>query len=787
MCKKSVLSTCVIIAAALLLGPSAWGFNANTDPSLMGWWALNDGAGLTAIDGSGNGNDGTLEGDPEWVTGVLGGALEFDGDDYVDTGNTENLTEYTLAIWVMSPDAPDGDEPSGPLHRENNYQINWDHFDSNYQGAAGMNAGGWMSLKFGTLEADTWYHLAVTFDGTNWITYQDGEQMNSRVVNAAIANETNSLKLGRHAANAAQFFTGTVDDARVYRRALTADEIKVVMGGGIDPGAASNPNPADEDGDVCRDVILGWTSGQYADTHDVYFGTVFEDVNDASRDNDPRGLLVSPGQRGNSYDPFGLLDFDQTYYWRVDEFDGTETHTGDVWSFTTEPMGYPIPGENIIATASSFNTEDTEQGPEQTVNGSGLEGDLHSRNIEDMWLSEAGAEGPAWIKYEFDKVFKLHEMLVWNYNGPISLRFSGLQDVTVKYSVDDVNWVTIPDVNEFAQAPGSNDYAANTIVPFGGVSVKYVEITANSNFSGGIFDQYGLSEVRFLYIPSRARLPVPASGEADVALDAVLSWRAGREAGTHDIYISTSEQEVADATVATESISGDSCEIVYVPSSLDLGQRYYWKVVEVDPDSTVWEGDIWNFSTIQNFVVDDFESYTDFSPNEVFNTWIDGYEDAANGSTAGYPNPDFVDGEHYLEDVNVHGGDWSMPLFYDNSSARISEVTRTFTSTMRDWTQEDVVVLTLFYYGDPNNTPEQMYVALDGDAVVNNDDPDAALAEDWTRWDIPLQIFEDMGVNLGDVDSMTIGFGNKSNPTVGGAGHVFVDDIWLFTPLPDLE
>jgi hypothetical protein len=365
-------------------------------------------------------------------------------------------------------------------------------------------------------------------------------------------------------------------------------------------------------------------------------------------------------------------------------------------------VGYPVLSENIIATASSFNIDETEQRPEQTANGSGLEGDLHSKNVDDMWLSATGAEGPTWIKYEFDKVYKLQEMLVWNYNGPSSLRFLGIRDATVRYSVDDVNWVAVPDVNEFAQATGNSNYAANTIVPFNGVSAKYVEITANSNFSGGIFDQFGLSEIRFLYIPARASNPVPASGEAGVALDAVLSWRAGREADTHDIYFGATEQEVAEATVATESISGDSCEIVYVPSSLELGQKYYWRVVEIDPDSEVWESDIWSFSTVQSFVVDDFEDYTDFSPDEIFNTWIDGYDDASNGSTAGYPEPDFLLlDEHYMEMRIVHGGNQSMPFFYDNTGGvAYSELTRTF-DTPQDWTVKDVQMLTLFFRGDP--------------------------------------------------------------------------------------
>jgi hypothetical protein len=73
-----------------------------------------------------------------------------------------------------------------------------------------------------------------------------------------------------------------------------------------------------------------------------------------------------------------------------------------------------------------------------------------------------------------------------------------------------------------------------------------------------------------------------------------------------------------------------------------------------------------------------------------------------------------------------------------------------------------------------------MYVALNGNAVVVNDDVNAALATKWTRWDVPLQAFADQGVNLSSVSSISIGFGNKANPVAGGQGHVFFDDIRLY-------
>jgi len=116
---------------------------------------------------------------------------------------------------------------------------------------------------------------------------------------------------------------------------------------------------------------------------------------------------------------------------------------------------------------------------------------------------------------------------------------------------------------------------------------------------------------------------------------------------------------------------------------------------------------------------------------------------------------------------------------YDNSTAPLSEVTRILNA---DWTINDAVTLTLFYHGDPENVPEPMYIVID-DVVVTNEDVNAALVAEWTRWDIPLQELADRGVNLNNVLSMTIGFGNKANPTPGGgAGHVFFDDIRLYLP-----
>ncbi|MGD2094637.1 MAG: PASTA domain-containing protein [Phycisphaerales bacterium] len=180
-----------------------------------------------ASDSSGNGRDGIAVGNPMFVYGMFNMAMEFDGDDYVDTGYTDDLATFTLSAWVISPAAPLGDPPSGPVHREQNYQINWNHHDSDWQGTVGIDAGGWHNASFGALEANTWYHLAGTYDGGELKAYKDGVLISTNDAPFGPPNsEWNSLKLARHAANAGQYFTGTIDEVRIYDRALSDDEIR---------------------------------------------------------------------------------------------------------------------------------------------------------------------------------------------------------------------------------------------------------------------------------------------------------------------------------------------------------------------------------------------------------------------------------------------------------------------------------------------------------------------------------------------------------------------------------
>jgi hypothetical protein len=173
--------------------------------------------------------------------------------------------------------------------------------------------------------------------------------------------------------------------------------------------------------------------------------------------------------------------------------------------------------------------------------------------------------------------------------------------------------------------------------------------------------------------------------------------------------------------------------------------------------------------------VDDFETYTDNSQagEAIWQTWIDGFGVPENGSQIGYLHPP------YTEQTIVHGGGQSMPFFYDNAPG-YSEASMTLNS-QRDWTLYGVHTLSLWFHGDPANAYEPMYVSIANNrqtsAIIYHDDPGAPQTNNWTEWVIELRAFFDQGVDLTDINKLSIGFGDKVNRQVGGTGLMFFDDI----------
>jgi hypothetical protein len=765
--KLTALTLCAFLVS-IAAGPAAQG----GDPTLAGWWKFDEGAGTTVRDSSGYGHEGVLVGDPQWAAGKIGsGALSFDGSGCLvqvpespalDAGGT-----LTIAAWVhlnnlstyyfVACKAPSGTAAS-------NYPGNYEFRVASGTGILQLlhqtSQGQQLSTYASTtpVTAGQWRHVAVTFKAGGRVEfYVDGTSAGGAAQTSTfgILNDE-PIRIGGRKDNYS-YFNGLIDDVRIYSRVLTPEELPdVILGKGPNAELADDPAPEDGATDVLQDTTLAWEAGEFAVSHDVYFGASFADVNDASRD-DARGVLVSQDQAEPAYDPDGLLEFGWTYYWRVDEVNGAPDHTifkGETWSFTTEPYAYPITGP-IAATASASQSN---MRAENTVNGSGLDDlDQHSTDSTQMWLS--GVK-PAWIQYEFDRVYKLHEMRVWNSNQVVEAFLGfGAKDVAVEYSADGTTWTPLAGVPPFARATGMPTYTANTVVEFGGVMAKFVKLTITTNW-GGLAAQTGLSEVRFFHVPVQAFSPEPAAAATGVSVETDLFWRPGREATSHTVYIGTDSNAVAGGLVSGDSVTAHR----YTPADLLFATEYFWKVDEVG-DAGVRSGDLWSFTTEDYASVDDFESYTDDMEAEqtIWQTWIDGLADDKSGSQVGHDTSPFA------ETTVVHGGRQSLLVVYDNSDFAFSEATRTF-ATPQNWTVRGIKTLSLYFAGVAGNGG-RLYLKINGAKIAYIGDQTDLTRTAWQAWNVDLSTVG--GAN--SVRSLTIGVEGA-----GAKGTLYIDDIRLY-------
>jgi len=317
---------------------------------------------------------------------------------------------------------------------------------------------------------------------------------------------------------------------------------------------AGSPSPASGATGII-DAMLSWAAPAVGEdpVYDVYFGT-----DPAALAPIAEGIVETAVDAGTA----GIdLDFETTYYWRVDA-SGVE---GQVWSFTTEPMTFAM--QNVVATSNGTAQEGS--GPEKTLDG------LTSMEATEQWLA-APPEGEAlWIQFEFARVYKMYDMKVFNSNTQFeALLGYGAKSVTIETSADGAEWAAFGDV-ELAQA-------AESTIDLAGVGAKFVRLTINSTW-GGLFPDSGLAEVAFTYVPAQARLVAPANGATGVSPATVLDWYAGRDAVSSDVTV--------NGVVATVEASSFAADLVY-------GMPYTWSVDEND-GAAVWEGDEWSFTTAE--------------------------------------------------------------------------------------------------------------------------------------------------------------------------------------------
>ena len=534
------------------------------------------------------------------------------------------------------------------------------------------------------------------------------------------------------------------------------------------PQTAWNPIPSDGARWIDPNAALSWSTGRNAVMHSVYFGENFDDVNNATG---------APSQIETTYDPPDALGFEKVYYWRVDELDqsGT-THIGNVWSFTTRSADSGLKGEYykgdfktpvLTRTDPGINFDWGAGSPDEQVPiddfSARWTGELEVPFTSDWTFTSSCRE---WVRlWVNDQLLfdKWGEQGGVEWIGTINLVEGQKYGIVMEYYV------------------GSGD--------------SYAKLYWNSPSWLSPYQPKQIIPQGAFSLPLKARNPKPLNGTIGVRLTDVLTWQSGDYAASHEVYLGTDANAVTNATKSSPEYKGTKAvgDESYDPGKLAWDTTYYWRVDEVnemEPNSP-WIGNLWSFATGDFFVLDDFESY-DIGENQIWYTWLDGLGygtpdtppySAGNGTGSSVGDEST---RSYCEETIVHGGRKSMPMEYDNNKqgyAMYSEVEMILIEP-RNWTEEGVNELSLWFHGNSSNSADPLYVAIANKTgtpvVVEYDNPVAAQIEVWTEWVIPLQTFADGGIDLTDVDKIMIGLGTRGNLTTpGGTGKMIFDDIWL--------
>ena len=304
------------------------------DANLVGWWMFEEGEGEIAYDSAG-GNDAVLFGGPRWIPGVVGsGALSFSRGSYgrIPAASVLEPDYITVSAWI---------HPRGGRYIVSNFEAEDDgafflQLDTggNLQSAVCIGD----TLQTGTpieIVTNQWQYVAMTYDGDRLKTYLNGRlKADDDVADGVLAADGNRIYIA-DSHDLTRAFTGAIDDVRIYNRVLSPLEIAAFVGL---EGQARDPSPGDGANNIGAEVVLSWSPGAYAASHDVYFSTIFDDVNDANSSwpaGGPADPQVYKGRgEPNSYDPDGL-ETGLVYYWRIDEVNDANIWRGDIWSFRT--------------------------------------------------------------------------------------------------------------------------------------------------------------------------------------------------------------------------------------------------------------------------------------------------------------------------------------------------------------------------------------------------------------------------------------------------------------------
>jgi len=609
---------------------------------LVMYWPLDEGFGATAVDVSGNGNDGTITGTANWLAGQNGLALDFDGTSTsIEIDNEVVRGTWSVAMWLRPRDIPytggyyavwhNNGWTGGTMHL---------HLRETSLLNADFNTGPDVTSTT-VLEENEWYHAVVTVT-------DEGAGGSTMYINGALEAEGSGGSGGDFMGpgtfgnwdGGARYYHGMMDDIRIFDHVLSETDVLGAMEGKVWPYASA---PTPEDGALHADtwVSLSWRPGGLAASHDVYLGENFDDVNEGIAD-------VFQGNQGDTYYVAGFPGFaypdglanGTTYYWRIDEVNDTEPNSpwkGDVWSFMVPPKSAyePVPAEGAESVDLNVTLTWTP----------GFKAKLHyivfGEDFDEVNNAAAGIpNGPATYS---PGPLKLAKTYYWRVD-----EFDGVET----YKGEVWSFTTLGAVSGPNPADGTVDAKPSVVLSWdaGAVAASH--------------------EVYF-------------GTDADAVANATTAspeYKGAKALG----------EESYDPGMLT----------------LNTAYYWRIDEVNSTSTDSPWAGNVWSFTTGDFFAIDDFEDYDAdenqiwFAWHDGLGAGAPGTPGYIPGNGTGSAVGDETT-LSYTEETIVNGGNQSMPVVYDNNKqgySKYSEVEYTLTG-QRDWTAEGVTELSIWFRG----------------------------------------------------------------------------------------
>ena len=700
------------------------------DPTLVLWWTLEEGAGLTAVDWSGHGHHGAIHGNAQWVLGYQDTALTFEEDAYVEAAGYPGVTgtdPRTLCAWIKTDVA--NTNMTIMSWGENATGQKW-RMRQDTTGGLRIEVNGGYHYGVTNIGDGNWHHVAVTFedDGSpdvlDTLLYVDG-QLDTTLASQATAVDTattGAVRIGESPWHNAPW-QGLIDDARIYAKVLTEQDLRHVMRG--NPLMAWDFQPPDGRTVDIRDVTaLSWRAGDLAAEHDVYLGFDPNAVFNADA-GDTTGIYRGR-QTGTAYTPAEGFAWGRTHYWRIDEIntDGTITKGGvrtftiadflpvdDFESYTDDNMaleaifqtwldgwGYtepqPVQGNGTGSTVGYIEAPFAEQ---TIVHGGNQSMPLEYDNSIEPWYSETER---TWAVPQNWAAAEVTDLSIWVRGNPVSFLETPPDGITMSAAGADIYQQT----DEFR-------FAYKRLNGNGSITVQVESLENTHDWAkAGVMIRQGLS---------------PVSQQVDMIVSPTgrVEWMFRPTIG---------------ATTTAISLPANSAPL---PHWVRITRQGNTITGEHSADGQAWQP-----------------------------------------LTAADGTPSSVDlimaGDIYIGlAVTSHNAGTATTAVFSNI--------QTSGNVVGQWQVADIGV------DHPGNDPDQLYVAVQDSAgrlgAAVHPDPGAVLATDWTEWRILLSEFTSAGVNLGAVKKMIIGVGDRNTPSPDGAGMLYIDEITLRRSEPAVE